>query len=607
MKTSAWRLVVLCFAMEAAFAASTLHIDPKADIHPTAVLMGTVTVGPYTRIGPKVVIQGDVTIGGHVTINGNAVINSAKLTIGDYVRIDYGARVVDGRPGDPLSVGDDVWIGGNATIRGARLEKGSAVGNGAVADFNTHLEPGAILAPGSIAQHDTTIEANALLEGNPAAITKTAATDDDRLRIFGVIPSSYLHEQGDRMAREIGAHPPRVRSSYPGLDGHQFWKGKVTVNPTAQVHPTAILIGPLTIGAHTRVGPYAIIQGATIGHHCDIRAGTNIRSSVRIGDYVYIGERVHIGASRDGGFDDPLWIKDYTYMSVGSVDHAARIDEGVYYGANTMTDYGVYVEANAVLRSGAVVWHDTRIRSEAVAEGNPELMETKPGISRERLIESTGFVPREWLAAVHAKELEQPQTYDEPLATWEHSNTGQVKGIVQPGAILAGNVSVGEGTKIYPGAYIEGNVSIGKEDAIVVDVMIVSKNLTIGDHTHVYDKAILVDGRDGRDQPRVGNFCWINHSAFLQGVDMSDFSLSNVGVSEGFGTKLEREALLLNGSSIYPDTRLPAKSISYGDPARVRVTDSTMRERMVFFYGRDFPTWDRQASPEELKEYTLPK
>ena len=65
--------VGLAAAMLAILPASALNIDPKADVHPTAVLMGNITVGPYTWIGPKVVIEGDVTIGHHVNILGNAV------------------------------------------------------------------------------------------------------------------------------------------------------------------------------------------------------------------------------------------------------------------------------------------------------------------------------------------------------------------------------------------------------------------------------------------------------------------------------------------------------------------------------------------------------
>ncbi len=231
MKPCIW-LAILASAVLYAYPAGVLKINPKADVHPTAVLMGNITIGSYTKIGPKVVIQGDVTIGHHVNILGNAVISADKLVISNYVRIDYGAVVVDGRsvaPGitvndipDRLYIQDNCWIGMNATVRGSRMEDGSSVGNDAVADFNTHLEKGAILAHGAVSTYDMVIKENALAEGNPAKITKEPATDEDRQRIFGLVPSLWIHYENDNIAREIDRNPPKVQKSYPGIDGKQY-------------------------------------------------------------------------------------------------------------------------------------------------------------------------------------------------------------------------------------------------------------------------------------------------------------------------------------------------------------------------------------------------
>lgn len=611
--------IALCWSVVtflAGNAALAHNIDPKADIHPTAVLLGNVTVGPYTKIGPKVVIQGEVTIGHHVNILGETSINADKLTIGNYVRIDYGSRVVAGRPAvpeitvntesDQTYIKDNCWVGMNATVRGVRMEQGSVVGMRAVADFGTQLERGAALAPGAVTMHDTVIPADSLAEGSPAKVTRKAITDRDRQAIFGVIPSAWIHTENDQIAREIDRNPPKARASYAGIDGRPLWKG-AKVDPTAQVHPTAILVNT-TIGAHTRVGPNVVIMRAVIGHHCDIRANTNIRADTVIGNYCLIGERVHVGSARDGGFDNPLWIKDYTYISPGSVVHATKIDEGVYYGANALTDYGCCVHSNVVLTSGASALHDTNIRSEAVFRGSPGMVDKDPGVSDQLRLKLLGFVPKRWLAEVNGPALEKPESYDAPLANWEHINKGIIdaKAQVDPGSILVGNVSLDEGARVYAGCYIEGNVHLGKQVKAYIGVMIVSTNLDIGDHTHIYDQAMIADGRVA-DTPRIGAFSWINHMISLQGATMEDFSLSNIGSGATFGTRISREALLLNGAVTYAGQQLPARSIAYGLPAKVRVTDSTMLERMLYFYGRDWPNWERQASPEYLKNYTLPE
>jgi carbonic anhydrase/acetyltransferase-like protein (isoleucine patch superfamily) len=161
---------------------------------------------------------------------------------------------------------------------------------------------------------------------------------------------------------------------------------------------------------------------------------------------------------------------------------------------------------------------------------------------------------------------------------------------------------------------VEGNVHFGKDVKALVGTMIVSNNLRIGAHTHIYDQAMIVDGRTSVaagspvvDTPHIGAFSWINHMASLQGAWMEDFSFSNIGAGASPGTRIGREALLLNGAVTYADQQLPARSITYGIPARVRVTDSTMLERMLYFYGRDWPNWERQAAAGDLKAYKLPQ
>ena len=600
------------------------NIDSKADIHPTAVLIGNVTVGPYTKIGPKVVIQGDVTIGSHVNILGQAVINVNKLTIGNYVKIDYGSRIVAGRPAvpgitantieDETYIRDNCWVGMNATLRGCRMEEGSAIGMRAVAEFNTHLERGAILAPGAITMHDMVIPENCLAEGIPAAITQQSITDADRQKILGVIPSIWIHYENDKIAGEIDRTSPKILKGYPGIDGKSYWKG-AKVDPTAQIHPTAILTNT-TIGAYTKVGPNVVIARAKIGDHCDIRANTNIRSDIVIGNHCFIGERVHIGSARDGGFDNPLWMNDYTYISPGSVVHATKIDDGVYYGAHTLTDYGAYVHRNSLLMSGASVLHDNNIREEIVVRGSPAMMDKDPGISDSLRMQLIGFLPKRWLDKVNGPALEKPEIYEAPLPTWEHSNKGVVnsKALVEPGALVVGNISLDEGARIYPGTYLEGNIYVGKDAKIYIGSMIISQNLNIGAHTHIYDQTMIVDGRTAAtassstvDTAHVGAFSWINHMTSLQGAWMEDFSLSNIGTGATFGTRIGREALLLNGAVTYADQQLPERSISFGVPARVRMTETTMRERMLFFYGRNWPNWERQAKAEDLKNYKLPQ
>jgi carbonic anhydrase/acetyltransferase-like protein (isoleucine patch superfamily) len=362
--------------------------------------------------------------------------------------------------------------------------------------------------------------------------------------------------------------------------------------------------------------------GVSVGSHCDIRANASVRANTAIGDYVFIGERVQVGNSRTGGLDDPLWIKSYSYIGPGSAVHATKVDAEVYYGANVTSDYGTAVGEGSILTSGASMRHDERIRDHMVFQGILGLMEepyrthSKPGISEQQIMDLLGFHPKKWLVEVMGPGLEKPETYEAPLKDWDHVNNGTVKGSVRPGATLVGNVNIGENTIVAPGAYLEGNITIGRRCVAQINVMVVSKDAVIGDFTNMYDLAMVVDGRPARtagtsntapDQVRIGAFSWINHLAALQGTSTGEFSIVNIGATAAYGTKVEREALLLNNSATYADQQLPARSISYGAPVQIRLVNSTMREREWFFYGKNYPNWERQATPEELKAYKLPQ
>lgn len=623
MFTKHKKVSILLFILLSFCSAYAHNINPKAQIHPTAVLIGNVTVGAYTKIGPKVVIMGNVTIGHHVNILGQAVINVDKLTIGNYVRIDYGSRIVSGReaiPGitantvaDVSYIGDNCWIGGNATVRGSRLENGSVVGMRAVADFNTHLESGAVLAPGAVSLINMVIPANCLAEGIPAELTKRNISDNDRHKIFGVIPVKWIQYDNDQIAKEINKNPPKVNASYPGIDHRKLWKG-AKVDPTAQVHPSAILSN-CTIGAYTKIGPYVVIDRAIIGNHCEIRANSNIRSDVTIGNYCFFGERFHLGSSRTGGSDNPLWIKDYVYVSPGSVVHATKVESGVYYGANVLTDYGDWIFDNALLMSGCSLQSDHYVREEAIFRGNLALMDEDRGTPDSLWMALVGFQPKRWLKEVYGPALEKIETYETPLANWDYTNKGVVspKAKIVPGAYVVGNVTLEDGVVVNQGAYLEGNIIVEKDTKIYPGTMVVSNGLSIGHNTRMYDQAMVVDGRtavsDGClkvDKTRVGIFAWINHMMLLQGGIMNDFSNMNIGTGAAFGTRLNQEALLLNGSVTYADQQLPERSITYGVPAEVRVLNTTMRERMQFFYGKSFPNWERMAEPDYLKMIKLP-
>ena len=91
------------------------RIDPTAYIHPQAVIIGNVEIGPEASVWPNAVIRGDdslISIGARSSVQDNAVLHcTAEL---------------------PTIVGEDVTLGHLCHLEGCVIEDQALVGVGAV-------------------------------------------------------------------------------------------------------------------------------------------------------------------------------------------------------------------------------------------------------------------------------------------------------------------------------------------------------------------------------------------------------------------------------------------------------------------------------------------
>lgn len=189
-----------------------MNIDPTADIHPSVILEGRVTVGAYTKIDAGTIITGNVTIGHHTLIRCNVTIRGTNR-IGNYTHIYDNVNIEGGRPAkvggskaevpDRSIIGDGCWINHGATMHGTQIADGGAVGINAACDCNTRIGKGAILANGSATHVDQVIPDNSFAEGVPAVVKKKNITDKDRLNYFGVLPSAWTRYEAGRIEESI--------------------------------------------------------------------------------------------------------------------------------------------------------------------------------------------------------------------------------------------------------------------------------------------------------------------------------------------------------------------------------------------------------------------
>jgi carbonic anhydrase/acetyltransferase-like protein (isoleucine patch superfamily) len=109
--------------------AKTPKIDSSAYVHPSAVVIGDVEIGPNVFVGPHVSIRGDeggpIVIGNGCNVQDHVVMHALKgdaIRIGQEVSIAH-AAIVHG----PCTIGDRSFIGFGATIFKANIGSGCFV------------------------------------------------------------------------------------------------------------------------------------------------------------------------------------------------------------------------------------------------------------------------------------------------------------------------------------------------------------------------------------------------------------------------------------------------------------------------------------------------
>ncbi len=129
-----------------------------------------------------------------------------------------------------------------------------------------------------------------------------------------------------------------------------------TIDPAAYVHPDAIIIGSVTIGAGSTIWPGAVLRGddgaIVIGERTSIQDGTVVHTTpmnhTTVGDDCVIGHIVHL---------EGCIIENFAQESSGS---------GVLHRA--------VIETGAIVAANAVVLNDMRVPAGALAVGAPAVI-----------------------------------------------------------------------------------------------------------------------------------------------------------------------------------------------------------------------------------------
>ena len=122
-----------------------------------------------------------------------------------------------------------------------------------------------------------------------------------------------------------------------------------TVDPTAFVHPDAIVIGNVTLGARVSVWPTAVLRGDSdrivIGDESNVQDGTIVH--VDDGVPTAIGRRVAIGHR---AIVHGAWIEDAVLVAMGAILlNGVRVGSGSIVGAGAVCREGMVIPANSLV------------------------------------------------------------------------------------------------------------------------------------------------------------------------------------------------------------------------------------------------------------------
>ncbi len=145
-----------------AFEGHEPKIDPSAYVHPDAVVIGAVTVGPQASIWPGAVLRGDfgrIEIGARTSIQDGTVLHTTEEW--------------------PTVVGADCVVGHRVHLEGCVVEDRCLIGSGAVVLNRAVVRGGAVVGAAALVPEDAEIPAEHLALGVPA---RARAADPARLK-----------------------------------------------------------------------------------------------------------------------------------------------------------------------------------------------------------------------------------------------------------------------------------------------------------------------------------------------------------------------------------------------------------------------------------------
>lgn len=182
-------------------------VHPTAYVHPSAVLIGDVIIGPRCYVGPLASLRGDF---GRLILEVGANLQDTC--------------VMHGFPEDDTVVEVDGHIGHGAVLHGCRVGRNAMVGMNAVVMDKAIIGAEAIVAAMSFVKAGMVIPPRSMVMGMPAKVVRGVTDEEIRWKTFGTRQYHELTVRSLETMREVTAltepEPGRQRIDF-GMDAHR--------------------------------------------------------------------------------------------------------------------------------------------------------------------------------------------------------------------------------------------------------------------------------------------------------------------------------------------------------------------------------------------------
>jgi phenylacetic acid degradation protein len=176
-------------------------VHPTAYVHPTAVLIGDVIVGPRCYVAPLASLRGDF---GRLILEEGANVQDTC--------------VMHGFPGADTVVEKDGHIGHGAVLHGCRIGRNTLVGMNAVVMDNAVVGPESIVAACAFVKAGMEIPARSMVVGTPAKVVRQVSDQELTWKIGGTEQYQELSVRSMQTMREVEpdteAAPDRPRMQW---------------------------------------------------------------------------------------------------------------------------------------------------------------------------------------------------------------------------------------------------------------------------------------------------------------------------------------------------------------------------------------------------------